>query len=173
MSGCFGAFAGMPAVDLCPGLNQLIEEHRFLLKKLDGLFLLTDKIEKGIDLQDNFSELKAKTTEFKTVLDPHSDREEMVLFPMMGVYIGMTTGPIAVMEYDHEQAKENIGKFLDNAETAETDEAIRSFSMLVKNAYDILTEHFVKEENVLFPMAERMLSDEEKAEFYRKIQEIQ
>jgi regulator of cell morphogenesis and NO signaling len=43
---------------------------------------------------------------------------------------------------------------------------------LIKSAYLILTEHFAKEENVLFPMAERMLSDDEKEKLYQKIQEI-
>jgi regulator of cell morphogenesis and NO signaling len=39
----------------------------------------------------------------------------------------------------------------------------------VINAYSILTEHFMKEENVLFPMAERLLSDEEKEELAQKL----
>jgi hemerythrin-like domain-containing protein len=43
---------------------------------------------------------------------------------------------------------------------------------LIKNAYYTLTQHFAKEENVLFPMAENLLSKEEKEELYKRIKEI-
>lgn len=173
MNGCMSSFPGTRAVEFCAGVNQLIEEHRLLLEKLDGLFLLTEKIAKEVDTASNFSELKNKVAAFKKMLDPHSEREEMVLFPMLGVYIGTSTGPIAVMEYDHDQAKGYIRMFLEKSESENPSlEEIKYLSELVKNAYEILTEHFVKEENVLFPMAERMLSDDEKAEFYQKIQQI-
>ncbi|MGG3962635.1 hemerythrin domain-containing protein, partial [Geobacillus stearothermophilus] len=39
----------------------------------------------------------------------------------------------------------------------------------VIEAYHILDEHFMKEENVLFPMAERLLSDAEKEELFARI----
>lgn len=173
MSGCMGAFSGMPAVELCAGLTQLKAEHVVLLEKLDGLFLLSEKIEKDVDIADNFARLKESVVAFKAELEPHSDREEMVLFPMMGVYIGTTSGPIAVMEYDHDQAKGLIGRFLENAGSAQaSSDEMKNLSQLIKNAYSILTEHFAKEENVLFPMAERMLSAEEKAEFFQKIKQI-
>lgn len=173
MSGCMSAFSGMPAVEFCDGINQLIEEHRLLSEKLDGLFLLTEKIAKEVDMASNFTELKNKVAAFKKILDPHSDREEMVLFPMLGVYIGTSTGPIAVMECDHDQAKGYIRTFLEKSGLEQPSlEEMKNSSDLVKNAYEILTEHFAKEENVLFPMAERMLSAEEKAEFYQKIQQI-
>ncbi|XJZ28303.1 hemerythrin domain-containing protein [Bacillota bacterium Lsc_1132] len=173
MSGCMSAFSGMPEVELCLALTQLKEEHKVLYGKLDEVSLLTEKIEKEENVEANFAELKDKVIEFKAILDPHSEREENVLFPMIGVYIGTTSGPIAVMEYEHDQAKEYIGTFLANSEQvqASTDE-LKKISELAKHAYHILTEHFAKEENVLFPMAERMLSDEEKDEFLQKIKQI-
>lgn len=38
-------------------------------------------------------------------------------------------------------------------------------------AHHILDEHFMKEENVLFPMAERLLSDGEKEELFARMNE--
>jgi regulator of cell morphogenesis and NO signaling len=49
---------------------------------------------------------------------------------------------------------------------------LKTRAELIRDAYYILTEHFSKEENVLFPMAERMLTNEEKEELYQKIQQI-
>jgi regulator of cell morphogenesis and NO signaling len=172
MSGCMSGFGGMPQAELSEGLKQLKSEHPPLLEQLEELYSLTQKIDQETDVEENFEELIKKVKEFIAALDPHSEREEGVLFPMMGTYIGTTSGPIAVMEYEHDQAKANIGAFLTKAdEHASTDEK-KEQAQLIQNAYFILTEHFSKEENVLFPMAERMLTDEEKAELYRKIQEI-
>ncbi|PLS06580.1 hemerythrin [Neobacillus cucumis] len=158
---------------LSEGIARLKSEHPALRAQMEDLYSLTQKIDQEINLVENFNELIIKVKEFKNDLDPHSEREEGVLFPMMGVYIGTTSGPIAVMEYEHDQAKANISAFLNQAEAGEftTDEK-KKLAELIQNAYFILTDHFLKEENVLFPMAERMLSDEEKAELLRKIQEI-
>ncbi len=166
-------FGGMPTGELCEGLKQLRSEHPPLVEQLEKLYSLTQQIDQEIDLEKNFAELFTRVKEFKAALDPHSEREEGVLFPMMGVYIGTTSGPIAVMEYEHDQAKSNIRVFLEKAEMGQsTAEELKKSAELIENAYFILTEHFAKEENVLFPMAERMLSYEDKAELYRKIQEI-
>ncbi|TDL72847.1 hemerythrin domain-containing protein [Rhodococcus qingshengii] len=166
------SFGGMSPVELSKGLNQLKSEHPPLLAQLEGLFKLTKQIEEDSTSENTFEELINKVNEFKAALDPHSEREEGVLFPMMGVYIGTTSGPIAVMEYEHDQAKAKIHEFLEKATDTQTVDEKKKSAELVKNAYYILTEHFAKEENVLFPMAERMLSDDEKEELYQKIQEI-
>ncbi|ULT58391.1 hemerythrin domain-containing protein [Neobacillus drentensis] len=173
MNSCMSGFGGMDQGELSEGLARLKGEHPALRAQMEGLYRLTQKMDQEINVEANFKELIIKVKEFKGALDPHSEREEGVLFPMMGVYIGTTSGPIAVMEYEHDQAKSNIGAFLQKAEVGEsTTEEMKKIAELVQNAYFILTDHFNKEENVLFPMAERMLSDEEKTELLRKIQEI-
>lgn len=169
MSGCMSSFGGMSPVELSKGLHQLKSEHPPLLVQLEELFKLTEQIE---EVENSFEDLIKKVNEFKAALDPHSEREEGILFPMMGVYIGTTSGPIAVMEYEHDQAKAKIQEFLQIADSSKTVEEKKNLSDLIKNAYFILIEHFAKEENVLFPMAERMLSDDEKEELYVKIKEI-
>jgi hemerythrin-like domain-containing protein len=167
------AMGGMPPVELSKGLKQLKGEHPPLLTQLENLFQLTQLIDQEMDTEKNFNELIMKVEYLKAELDPHSEREEGVLFPMMAVYIGTTSGPIAVMEYEHDQAKSQIKAFLDKSVNGElTVEEMKQSAELIKNAYFILSDHFVKEENVLFPMAERMLSNEEKEELYQKIQQI-
>ncbi|WHY02198.1 hemerythrin domain-containing protein [Neobacillus sp. DY30] len=170
MSGCISNFGGTSPVELSKGLRQLKSEHPPLLAQLEGLFNLTSQIQENSNIENIFEELIIKVNEFKAALDPHSKREEGVLFPMMGVYIGTTSGPIAVMEYEHDQAKSKIHEFLEKADSSITEQEKKILSDLVKDAYFILTEHFAKEENVLFPMAERMLSDDEKEELYKRIQ---
>lgn len=173
MNGFMSAMDGMPSGDLCPGLSQLKGEHTPLIKMLDRIVSLTEQIAKESEIEQSFAELKIDVTTFISELDPHSVREEGVLFPMLGAYIGTTSGPIAAMEYEHEQAKSLISDFRAKAEISQlSTEEMKNLSEIVKNAYDVLIQHFSKEENVLFPMAERMLTDEEKDELFTRIQEI-
>lgn len=168
------AFGGIEPVLLCEGLAQLKSEHQPLLERLDGLYELTQKIENENKLEENFVQLIADVKVFISHLDPHSEREEAVLFRMMENYIGKNMGPIAVMEYEHEQAKSFIGTFLVKTSTNDdlSMEEQKKYAELIKNAYFTLTEHFAKEENVLYPMAERMLSEMEKEELLNRIREI-
>jgi hemerythrin-like domain-containing protein len=89
----------------------------------------------------------------------------------MEKYIGRESGPIAVMEYEHDQAKGFIGSFLKAAESnnSYTDKEMMELAELIKKAYYTLVDHFAKEENVLFPMAENLFTDEEKQELKERI----
>lgn len=165
-------------VQLCQALQQLKDEHGPLNEQKQQLVDLAQQIGENTDTA-NWKEalltLREHVQSFLANLDPHSEREEGVLFPMMAQYIGRTSGPIAVMEYEHDQAKRNIAAFLENtAHLSDTvdGETAKQLAFYVINAYHILTEHFMKEEHVLFPMAEKLLSAEEKEELARRIREI-
>ncbi|SFA77139.1 MULTISPECIES: hemerythrin domain-containing protein [unclassified Bacillus (in: firmicutes)] len=172
--GCMGAFGGVNESDLCDGLRQLKGEHPPLINRLEGLLEACLKIESGEELSVNFNSLKEKVEAFIKELEPHSEREESILFPMMSNYIGKSMGPIAVMEYEHDLAKSLISTFIEqSASSTELSEGkMKELALMIKKAYYTLVDHFTKEENVLFPMAQRMLTEEEKQELYFRIQEI-
>ncbi|WP_042463196.1 hemerythrin domain-containing protein [Neobacillus dielmonensis] len=172
MQGCHSGLIGNGPITLSEGLNQLVSEHTSLRSCLEALFSLCNQVEQepaGTDFEKLFTEVR----EFFTNLEFHSEREEDFLFRMMEVYLGKNGGPISVMEYEHEQARSFINEFLKNAESQTvltTDEKIQN-SNLIKNAYYTLLDHFMKEEQVLYPMAERMLTDEEKEILLQKVSE--
>jgi regulator of cell morphogenesis and NO signaling len=172
-----GLTNGVP-VELCPPLQRLQDEHAPLRSGMNGFRELAEAILQG----DRDSELEAALTDlhqqvesFVNLLEPHSDMEEGILFPMMAKYIGRDTGPIAVMDYEHDQAKKNLRAFLQGAEAwkeskaAPTKELAEELARYAVEAQSILTDHFMKEENVLFPMAMQLLSDEEKRELDEKL----
>jgi len=166
---------GGRAVELCEPLQTLKSEHSPLTEQMEKLYQASTIIG-GNPSIDNWIEqikaLKADVIAFVQHLEPHSEREEGVLFPMMAAYIGREMGPIAVMEYEHDQAKAHLKSFLEKTANLNLEVKAKEageFAALVIQAYFILKEHFSKEENVLFPMAEQMLSDEEKEELKRKI----
>ncbi|WP_163149825.1 hemerythrin domain-containing protein [Anoxybacillus sp. MB8] len=164
---------GHEPVSLCPPLQRLKDEHGPLNKEKYALFVAAKSIYDGEeeDVVQAFIRLREKVQQFLQHLDPHSRREEDVLFPMMERYIGKQFGPIAVMEYEHQEAKQNIATFLQKTEMIRSEEA-KQLASYVMNAYMILTDHFAKEEQVLFPMAEKLLSAEEKEELAKRIDEI-
>jgi regulator of cell morphogenesis and NO signaling len=175
MEACMSSMLGNSPVQLSPGLQQLKSEHIPLLSKMEGLLALCTKVENGENSGENFKKLRPAVLEFFAELDPHSEREEGVLFEMMAVYIGRESGPIAVMEYEHNQAKTLIKSFLESTENgydSHSEEKVQEDTILVKQATYTLQDHFSKEENVLFPMAERMLKEEEKQELLERIQKI-
>ncbi|WP_124728635.1 hemerythrin domain-containing protein [Staphylospora marina] len=163
-------------VSLCPALKQLKQEHTPLREQLEQLYRAAREIgeESRIeDWRDALVELKEKAILFEQDLEPHSEREEGVLFPMMAQYIGRESGPIAVMEDEHEQGKKYLQSFIakiDQATAPVTSEKAKEIGSFMMEAYRILFHHFIKEENVLFPMAERLLSPEEKELLAKQLQ---
>jgi len=171
MTGCMSGLNHYPDTMMCDGLEQLKGEHPPLLEMLDGLVTLAKRIEQD-QREEDFSALRKAVEKFLSRLEPHSEREEGVLFEMMASYIGREMGPIAVMEYEHDQAKRLISTFLHNTKDGTSGFTVQKMNenaQLIIHANDTLVSHFAKEENILFPMAENMLSADEKLELAEKI----
>ncbi|MFB9327673.1 hemerythrin domain-containing protein [Paenibacillus aurantiacus] len=158
------ANARLPALQ--PPLRQLFDEHAPLRQEMDAIFELAHDIE-HLPLRQataRLAELVERVEHFDAKLHRHSSKEEDLLFPMMARYIGRDSGPIAVMEYEHDQAKRCLSLFLqrgtDGSQLAEPT-TIAEMGRLAADAVTILMEHFCKEEHALFPMANTMLSREE------------
>ncbi|OIJ10486.1 hypothetical protein BKP37_18295 [Anaerobacillus alkalilacustris] len=177
---CSGAFGDPKEINYSAPLKQLIDEHPSLLAKMAEFNQMIETYEEDdtTNWTKSVYELHDKITSFITELEPHSNREEDVLFEMMVKYIGREGGPIAVMEYEHSTAKLNLKEFMDKVSVIKEEnkevskeEAFSLFHHL-KIVYMTLTDHFMKEENILFPMAEQMLSDEEKQELIIQFEKI-
>ncbi len=156
-------------------LQTLKNEHIPLRKQMEELLEEATQIVSTVDVQrvkGDLGELRIKVVKFVGEIDPHSEIEEGVLFPLVANYIGREVGPIAVMEYEHDQAKKHLKTFLNQTLTLDLDTIQEEYKGIAENviqATNILFEHFMKEENVLFPLAENMLTLEEKNELQRKI----
>lgn len=114
---------------------------------------------------------------FKVFVDTcHHTKEEQLLFPALEeVGVSRESGPIGVMLKEHQQGRESVAKmkvalarYLDDDR-----EAVRE---LIKNArayISLLNQHIEKENNVLFPIAEKNLSDEKQAELWEGFETIE
>jgi len=100
----------------------------------------------------------------------HSRREEIGLFPMMNRHLEVGDKTIEVMEYEHEKAERHLQDFLTEAGQAGaniTEDDAQSIALNAVQAHATLTQHFGKEEKMLFPMAEQILSADEKCQLDR------
>lgn len=162
------AAAGGAEVTLCAPLAQLKREHGPLQAQMDAFAQEAADIGQDAAIADwrfGLTELKREVAAFSEALETHSEREEKYLFTAMARYIGRDVGPIAVMEYEHEQARIHLAKFESSvgSEAGPIDaERAKAIAAEAVQAREVLSQHFFKEENVLFPMAERMLNPQEK-----------
>lgn len=159
-------------VVLSAPLQQLKDEHVSLRKDMDFFYEITEDIEYGSGpaVVALFAKLYERISAFAEELKAHSKREEQGLFPMMVRRLGENDRTIEVMEQEHEKAEKHLQDFLteaDNKGTTIDETDAQWMTVYAVQAYATLTQHFAKEERVLFPLAENILSVDEKQELER------
>jgi len=91
----------------------------------------------------------------------HHAKEEQSLFRYLGVAGGLThCNPVPQMLYEHNQARQ----FVQLMNTALLNNDRMALATAMQYYARLLKEHIFKEDNILYPMAERNLSDSSKTE---------
>lgn len=159
-------------VVLSAPLQLLKDEHVSLRADMDLFYEVTEEIEfdSGPAVGQLFAKLHERISAFSDALKAHSKREEEGLFPIMTRRLGGDDRTIEVMEYEHEKAEQHLRDFLTEADQAGStidENDAQSITVYAVQAYATLTQHFAKEEKMLFPLAENILSADEKGELER------
>jgi hemerythrin-like domain-containing protein len=95
---------------------------------------------------------------FKDAMLRHFDMEEEVLFPRMEEFVGGGEGPIYVMKMEHSQIKSIINSLGEAIEAKDKRKALG-----YAETFMIMTQqHNMKEEQILYNMAEQLPFDKEK-----------
>lgn len=145
----------------CCGHHNCIEElradHDKILAELDKLEADPEGYAKEfLEFTENFAE-------------PHHQKEEQVLYPAMEKKgIPREGGPIGVMLMEHEIKRGHV-KDLRNAVENNKSEGIKEPALAI---ISLLRDHISKENDILYPMAEQVLSAEELAGISHKCEEI-
>lgn len=103
----------------------------------------------------DWTQARAHWTRFVNGLTQHLLAEEQVLFPAIERVTDLNCGPTQVMRMDHEQMR----ALLQPIETAIINEDEGAFLPLSETMLMLIQQHNMKEEQVLYPMAEEMLPD--------------
>ncbi len=99
-------------------------------------------------------EARAAAAMLHAGLESHAHIEDELSFVPLEGHLGTAGGPLAVMRMEHDEVERTLARLLEVDDVAE---ARTLAAHLGKTARD----HFGKEEQVLFPMAEQMLDADE------------
>lgn len=144
-------------------LKTFYLEHEIILQTLDELSELNDHIQNmsNTDSEDSvMTKLQSLTTRL-TDSEPHHQREEEALFPIM-IERGME-GPPNVMTMEHVLIRDYKHKLKDisvnykNLSWEEVKVQINDFS---RNLYQMLRDHIEKENTILYIMAFQGIPEE-------------
>ena len=142
--------------------QTLMEEHEVILRVLSALQVAAERLAREEQLRPAFF-LNAALF-IKNFADGcHHRKEEGVLFVAMNeAGIPVQGGPIGVMLSEHEQGRQFTGAMKEAAEKWERGD-LSARPVVVHDALgyvNLLRQHIHKENNILFPMADRVLPPE-------------
>ncbi|KRE57808.1 hemerythrin domain-containing protein [Paenibacillus sp. Soil750] len=157
-------------VELEYATDRLVAEHEELRSRLKMIeagakeVILVDDPVRGVEL---VQDLRKQTSLFVKVLERHSEWEEHDLFPFLSGYFHRESVPSIlpsfwVLEKDHELGMSFIESFQEMSKvvrpTAGQKQLAEAAGHLVQ-ACLILNDHLTMEEQLVFPLAEKVLTD--------------
>lgn len=155
--------------------KDLVEEHKLVQRVINVLEKAVNKLKKRQTVDPALFE---QATDFiRNFADKfHHAKEEDILFKEM-IKKGMPEkdSPIEVMLIEHDQGRTFVKGIikatakLKKGDKKATKEIIRN----AKGYIELLREHIDKEDNILYPLAERMFKKEEKDKQLSKFKEAQ
>ncbi|MBI4905251.1 MAG: hemerythrin domain-containing protein [Acidobacteria bacterium] len=142
-------------------VDELMSEHRLIERMLSALqsqvlhadakTFPVDYVAKALDFFVNFADKR------------HHEKEEKILFPALAAAgVPRQGGPIGMMEYEHTLGRNYLGTVRANLEAARTGSpaAIAAIREAVSEYTHLLANHIMKEDMVLFRMAQNVLYDQ-------------
>jgi hemerythrin-like domain-containing protein len=175
-------------------IERLLEEHRVIMAQLEPLrrAVLDLEARGDVAIEKSLATLESVGHMMGTELLAHARREDEALFPALEAVFGAGGGPTDVMRQEHRDIHAQAERFRNTLRELEDVEhpaivaggaKLRTMAMGGATADDLrvtslevirlLDAHFAKEEDILFPMARQVLSDEAMAEVARKIEALE
>ena len=153
----------------------LKKEHQAILKMLEATETVAERLKRGERVP--FETLKSFQEFFQIFADQcHHGKEENIFFPLLEAR-GMPKGggPLGVMLNEHDQGRALVQEMRQAADAygSGVEASGARWAQAAREYAALLRSHIAKEDQVLFPMAERLLSGselEQVAEAFEKLE---
>lgn len=156
-------------------LDRLMEEHRVIERVVDVLEEITNRLNRGMDIDVNDAR---QVLDFIRIFADkcHHGKEEGVLFPLMEEKgIPREGGPIGVMLEEHEIGRNAVRGMLEAIESIERgDEAAKE--RFISNAWryiSMIRPHIDKEDNILYQMARSVFNEDDLEKLDREFDRVE
>jgi len=143
----------------CPQVNLtdvLAQEHHLIQRGLVVLGRMASHLRAGGEVHPEVVEACLRfLREFAD--QGHHDKEERILFPWLESHgLSHESGPLAVLRDEHEHVRDHVRRMSVEARRLGTDpRSVRTFVAHANQLVLFFWRHLLKENEVLFPMAER------------------
>lgn len=124
--------------------EYLVSDHQHC----DELFALAEAAASGKEMD------RAPVQAFLDAMRQHFKREEEVLFPSVEARTGMHMGPTRVMRMEHRQMEELFQDLEGALQWGDRE----NFLGLAETLLVMMQQHNMKEEQILYPMADQVLN---------------
>jgi len=151
----------------------LMQEHRLIEQVLDCLEDAAGRLEDGDDIDPDFFIDSAEFVAGFADGSHHRKEEDILFVAMTANDVPGDTGPVAVMLHEHEQGRQFTAGFRSAAEQMKTGDTGAAMDV-IRNAFDyvnLLREHIIKEDNVLFPMADQVITGDDMVKVSKQFEE--
>jgi len=156
-------------------IGILLEEHKIMLQLAEKLNAITNKIKQINNksyIGDAIHQLEHIARDFIDS-EKHYLREENVLFPIIEKH-GITEPP-AIMWMEHNQIREKkkqLNNLVEEYHAIDFQDFKRQLAEASAALNEILPSHFFKENNILFPTALKVVTNDEWKDIRREFDEI-
>ena len=156
-------------------VNILVEEHKILLRFLEEMDTVIKNVQQAKDakiVSNVMPQLRHLAEDFLDT-EKHYLREENVLFPILEKH-GVTEPP-AIMWTEHTKLREQKKRFHEltaNYDKMSFEAFKEQLCEVASSLYEVLSSHIFKENNVLFPTALQVVTEQEWRDARREFDEI-
>lgn len=139
--------------------QDLENDHKYILRLIDIMERMV------MNCSTDIPHMKMVVNLIRQYADGfHHAKEENLLFPLL-VQKGFSneSGPVSVMLNEHDEGRKFVKGMIDGIDSYSTDgdSSLPDIYLNMQGYIDLLRAHIGKENNVLFKMADRMLSQQE------------
>jgi hypothetical protein len=154
-------------------IHTLMEEHKIFLEFAGELKSIAQRLRRADGVDSASMERVRGIAERLKEAESHYVREENVLFPYLEKH-GITQPP-AIMWMDHNQIREvkkSLYDLIDGHESMDFQDFAQQLDEVTSALAELLTSHFPKENNILFPTSLRILAEDEWKDIRQQFDEL-